>query len=163
MVVPKDGNLRSERCPHEDSLRLNIIHTVYIDIYINYNNYSIKNYVNSYLTMCMAQSIKLVSCNNNNKDTTIYLLVSLSSFNSYRLLLFVLIYSCILPFFFAFFPTVFFACDHPVTTCTSHIRLCTQLCSLTIEKIGNFRYQSALFTFFQSSIIVIFNIVIMYK
>lgn len=39
----------------------------------------IKNYyVNSYLTTCMAQSIKLVSCNNNNKDTTIYLLVSLS-------------------------------------------------------------------------------------
>lgn len=92
-AIPKDGNLRSERCPHEDSLRLNIIHTViyiYIDIYILITIIIvlIKNYyVNSYLTTCMAQSIKLVSCNNNNKDTTIYLLVSLSSFDSHRLLL----------------------------------------------------------------------------
>lgn len=37
-----------------------------------------KYYVNSYLTTCMAQSITLVSCNNNNKDTTIYLLVFVS-------------------------------------------------------------------------------------
>lgn len=95
-----------------------IIHTVYIDIYINYNNYSIKNYyVNSYLTTCMAQSIKLVSCNNNNKDTTIYLLVSLSRVSIHIAYYSVLIYSYILLVFFPFLsPLVFFACDHPVTT-----------------------------------------------
>lgn len=130
LVVSKDGNLRSERCPHEDSLRLNIIHTVYIDIYINYNNYSIKNYyVNSYLTTCMAQSIKLVSCNNNNKDTTIYLLVSLSSFDSHRLLLCsnLLVYtSFFLFFFFLLFPPF----SLPTITLLLHVPMHTSLHSI---------------------------------
>lgn len=150
LVVPKDGNLRSERCPHEDSLRLNIIHTVYIDIYILITIIIvlIKNYyVNSYLTTCMAQSIKLVSCNNNNKDTTIYLLVSLSSFDSHRLLLCsnLLVYTSF--FFFLLFPHRFLCLRSPCYYMSPCIRLCTQFCSLTIEKIGNFRYRSASITF----------------
>lgn len=75
------GNLKGlEPAPNTAHTRGSItikynIHRIIIIILIK--NY----YVNSYLTTCMAQSIKLVSCNNNNKDTTIYLLVSLSSFD----------------------------------------------------------------------------------
>lgn len=103
-----------------------IIHTVYIDIYINYNNYSIKNYyVNSYLTTCMAQSIKLVSCNNNNKDTTIYLLVSLSRVSIHIAYYSVLIYSYILLVFFCFFffPTGFLCLRSPCYYTSPRIRL----------------------------------------
>lgn len=128
----------------------------------------IKNYyVNSYLTTCMAQSIKLVSCNNNNKDTTIYLLVSLSRvsicvffFNFITLYSTSLIYSSNLLFiFFIFF------CNHPSTRyCINpHAYFAFNSTLLVIEKTGNFQISINVNHFFLSpSIIVIYNI-IMYK
>lgn len=69
----------------------------------------------------MAQSITLVSCNNNNKDTTIYLLVGLSSFflfaslavtarDPFLTLAFCLYFSLSLSHF------LFLFCNHPVIT-----------------------------------------------
>lgn len=103
----------------------------------------IKNYyVNSYLTTCMAQSIKLVSCNNNNKDTTIYLLVSLSSFNL-RHLIFCVCSSLL--FFFCLFLLFSSVAITPLLYIPMHTSSHSIL--LTIEKTGNFKYQSTLITF----------------
>lgn len=126
----------------------------------------IKNYyVNSYLTTCMAQSIKLVSCNNNNKDTTIYLLVSLSRvsicvFFFYFITLYStsLIYSSNLLFFIfsAIIPL-------PVYYINPHAYFAFNSTLLMIEKTGNFQISINVNHFFRSpSIIVIYNI-IMYK
>lgn len=99
----------------------------------------------------MAQSIKLVSCNNNNKDTTIYLLVSLSSFDLcsfvyYFVYSISLIYSNLLSLFFSFF----FCLQSPLTRyyINPHAYFITlNSILLAIEKTGNFKYQSTSITF----------------
>lgn len=109
----------------------------------------IKNYyVNSYLTTCMAQSIKLVSCNNNNKDTTIYLLVSLSSFDL-CFFYFITLYSTSLIYSNLLFIFFFFFCSHPPTRyCINpHAYFAFNSTLLVIEKTGNFKYQSTSITF----------------
>lgn len=140
----------------------------YIYIYIYNYNYSIKNYyVNSYLTTCMAQSIKLVSCNNNNKDTTIYLLVSLSSFSIHVAYYFaftnLLIYSSSLLFFSFSPPTVFLYLWSPCYYI--YIPKHTSLHLILDKKDWKFQISidinrpfSILYYFF-----VLFNIIIMYK
>lgn len=127
----------------------------------------IKNYVNSYLTTCMAQSIKLVSCNNNNKDTTIYLLVSLSSFNLRHLLL------CLLQFTRAFF--VFFSCFffflvaitplYYIVYYRYYIYFHAHFFALNFTRDRkNWKFQISInIDHFFSPIIVIFNIIIIYK
>lgn len=115
----------------------------------------------------MAQSIKLVSCNNNNKDTTIYLLVSLSSFDLCFLFNYFIssIFSNLLETSFHF---CFFFCLqsplYPLLYINPHAYfIAFNSTLLAIEKTGNFKYQSTRQSLFLSpSIIVIYNI-IMYK